>query len=133
LSKDSNQKLAEWAGFRWYGEPIYGPGDGTPKGWHNPRGEACNGHPRFSADIKACFEWLVPELSMLGIGVTITIFDRRQLLWPIEGVQASLCRLRDGGDLEVKVREDIKGGDLGEATALALCTAVKELREKEQV
>lgn len=131
MSRDRDRRLAEWAGFKWCGEPIYGPGDGTPKGWHNPRGDACNGYPSFPADVSACFEWLIPKLSKSGLGVTVVVFDCGQMFWPKQAVKVSLHNPRRENSSDVaEAYADIKDGNSGEATALALCSAVEALPDQ---
>ena len=65
--QEKNEVLAKWSGFVDYGGvAVYGPGDGSKKGWYDPDGNALGFHagnlPDLLHSLDAQAKWLWPKL-----------------------------------------------------------------------
>jgi len=88
--QELNEKLAKWAGFTYYDNPIvFGPSQ-QRTGWYFPGGRKVHILPDFTTDLNACFKWLVPPLTHSKISsfdfnysdgsVTAVLYDKSEWL-----------------------------------------------------
>ncbi len=86
-NKKRNKILLEFVGFIDYGgEVVFGPNDGTKKGWHYPNGDYLSMNPydcpNLCGSLDAQAKWLWPKLTPEQLGalfveIASALFDKR--------------------------------------------------------
>jgi len=116
--QEINEELARWAGFYWFEAKakLSSPESFATevyqcKGWHYPDGSNCFELPDFVHSLDACLKWLVPKID----GYRITGRDNKP--------KAIAEAWRNLPNFISVIAE-------AETPALALCLAIKKLKEE---